>query len=48
VRIDLQFFRPAEVQTLLANPQKAFEQLGWKATTPFEKLVEEMVAADLS
>jgi GDPmannose 4,6-dehydratase len=47
VRIDPQFFRPAEVQTLLANPRKAFEQLGWKASTPFEKLVEEMVAADL-
>jgi len=48
VQVDPQFFRPAEVQTLLANPTKAFEKLGWKATTPFEKLVEEMVAADLS
>ncbi len=47
VQIDPQFFRPSEVQTLLADPRKAFDQLGWKATTSFEKLVEEMVAADL-
>jgi GDPmannose 4,6-dehydratase len=47
VQIDPQFFRPSEVQTLLADPRKALEQLGWKATTSFEKLVEEMVAADL-
>jgi len=48
VRINPQFFRPAEVQTLLADPRKAFEKLGWKASTPFEKLVEEMVASDLA
>jgi GDPmannose 4,6-dehydratase len=47
VQIDPQFFRPSEVQTLLADPRKAFDQLGWKATTSFERLVEEMVAADL-
>ena len=47
VRIDPQFFRPAEVQTLLADPRKAFDQLGWKATTSFDMFVEEMVAADL-
>lgn len=47
VQIDPQFFRPSEVQTLLADPRKAFNQLGWKATTSFERLVEEMVAADL-
>ena len=47
VIVDPQFFRPSEVQTLLADPRKAWEKLGWKATTPFEKLVEEMVASDL-
>ena len=47
VVVDPQFFRPSEVQTLLADPRKAWEKLGWKATTPFEKLVEEMVASDL-
>jgi GDPmannose 4,6-dehydratase len=48
VAVDPQFFRPAEVQTLLANPKKAKEKLGWVAGTPFEKLVEEMVASDLA
>jgi GDPmannose 4,6-dehydratase len=48
VSIDPQFFRPSEVQTLLADPRKAWEKLGWRATTPFEKLVEEMVASDLA
>ena len=47
VKVDPQFFRPAEVNTLLANPTKAREKLGWIAGTPFEKLVEEMMAADL-
>jgi GDPmannose 4,6-dehydratase len=48
VRINPEFFRPAEVQTLLADPEKAWIKLGWKATTPFLKLVEEMVASDLA
>jgi GDPmannose 4,6-dehydratase len=46
VRIDPRYFRPAEVQTLLGDPTKAREKLGWTPTTTLEELVIEMVAAD--
>jgi GDPmannose 4,6-dehydratase len=48
VRIDPRYFRPTEVETLLGDPTKAREKLGWAASTPLEDLVREMVAADLS
>ncbi|MCP5056921.1 MAG: GDP-mannose 4,6-dehydratase [bacterium] len=47
VRIDPAFLRPAEVETLLADPTKAREELGWSAKTPFEELVRVMVESDL-
>ena len=47
VEIDERYFRPAEVEFLLGDPQKAFEKLGWKAKTSFEELVEKMVRYDL-
>jgi GDPmannose 4,6-dehydratase len=47
VRIDPRYFRPTEVETLLGDPTKAREKLGWTATTRFEDLVSEMVSADL-
>jgi GDPmannose 4,6-dehydratase len=47
VRTDPRFLRPAEVDTLLADPTKAREELGWRARTPFEELVRIMVEADL-
>ncbi|HUF76629.1 MAG TPA: GDP-mannose 4,6-dehydratase [Longimicrobiales bacterium] len=47
VRSDPRFLRPAEVDTLLADPTKAREELGWRARTPFEELVRIMVEADL-
>jgi GDPmannose 4,6-dehydratase len=47
VRIDPRYFRPTEVDTLLGDPTKAREKLGWTATTPIEQLVAEMVEADL-
>ncbi len=47
VRIDSALVRPAEVDTLLADPTKAREQLGWSAKTSFEELVRIMVEADL-
>ncbi len=47
VGVDPAFLRPAEVETLLADPTKAREELGWRATTPFEELVRVMVEADL-
>ncbi len=46
VRIDPRYFRPAEVDTLLGDPTKAREKLGWTPTTTLEELVAEMVAAD--
>ena len=45
-RIDPRYFRPAEVETLLGDPSKAQEKLGWTPTTTLEELVAEMVAAD--
>lgn len=47
VKVDARYFRPTEVDTLLGDPTKAKEKLGWTAETGFETLVEEMVAADL-
>ena len=46
VRIDPRYFRPAEVDTLLGDPQKAHDKLGWKPTTTLEQLVTEMVQHD--
>ncbi len=48
VRMDPRFVRPAEVDTLLADPTKAREELGWSAKTSFEDLVKKMVDADLA
>ena len=47
LRIDPQFFRPAEVDVLLGDPSKANKNLGWKATTSMEDMIREMVDADL-
>lgn len=47
VRIDPRYFRPAEVETLLGDPSRAHEKLGWRPTTTLEQLVAEMVAADV-
>ena len=46
VRIDPRYFRPAEVETLLGDPAKANQRLGWTPTTTLEELVAEMVRAD--
>jgi GDPmannose 4,6-dehydratase len=47
VRVDSALIRPAEVDTLLADPAKAREKLGWQAETSFEELMRIMVEADL-
>jgi GDPmannose 4,6-dehydratase len=47
VKTDEQFMRPAEVETLLANPAKAKRLLDWEPTVSFEGMVQEMVDADL-
>ena len=46
VRIDPRYFRPTEVETLLGDPTRAKERLGWTPTTTLEELVAEMVAVD--
>ena len=46
VRIDPRYFRPAEVETLLGDPTKAREKLGWTPITTLEELVEEMITVD--
>jgi GDPmannose 4,6-dehydratase len=46
VQIDPRYFRPAEVETLLGDPTKAKDKLGWTPTTTLEELVAEMVATD--
>jgi len=47
VAVDAKFYRPAEVETLLGDPTKAHQKLGWKPKITFEELVKEMAAADL-
>jgi len=48
VRVDPRYFRPTEVETLLGDPTKAREKLGWTPTTSLHELVREMVIADYS
>jgi GDPmannose 4,6-dehydratase len=47
VRIEPSLKRPAEIEEVVADPAKAGLELGWKARTSFEELVELMVEADL-
>lgn len=47
VRVDPRYFRPTEVETLLGNPGKARERLGWIPRTAFAELVAEMAREDL-
>jgi GDPmannose 4,6-dehydratase len=48
VMLDSRYLRPAEVDTLLGDPTKAREKLGWVPKVSFAQLVREMVAADLA
>jgi GDPmannose 4,6-dehydratase len=47
VKQDARFFRPAEVDHLVANPARARKELGWKPKVNLEQLVKMMVEADL-
>jgi GDPmannose 4,6-dehydratase len=47
VAVDPRYFRPTEVETLLGDPSKAKEKLGWTPQISFEELVAEMVREDL-
>ena len=47
IKVDPRYFRPAEVETLLGNPAKAKEKLGWVPEITVEEMCAEMVAHDL-
>ncbi|WP_185737204.1 GDP-mannose 4,6-dehydratase [Burkholderia cenocepacia] len=47
VRINPKFYRPAEVDLLIGNPEKAHRELGWKPETSLEQLCQMMVEADI-
>jgi GDPmannose 4,6-dehydratase len=47
IRVNLRYFRPAEVETLLGDPSKAKELLGWVPEITVEQMCAEMVAHDL-
>ncbi|MAW81644.1 MAG: GDP-mannose 4,6-dehydratase [Parvularcula sp.] len=48
IEVDPRYFRPTEVDLLLADPTKAREKLGWTHKIAFDELVREMVEADLA
>ncbi len=48
VEVDARYFRPTEVETLLGDPAKANERLGWKPKVTFEEMVTEMMSVDLA
>ena len=47
VKVNPQFFRPAEVELLIGSPKKAEEKLGWKREISFDEMVERMIKKDL-
>ncbi len=46
IRVDREYFRPAEVETLLGNSDKASRNLGWTPKISFREMVDEMVSSD--
>ena len=48
IAVDPGYFRPTEVDTLLGDPSKARQKLGWEPETPFDQMVQEMVQSDLA
>ena len=48
VTLDPAFLRPAEVDQLIGNPEKARQKLGWEPTTTFEELIRLMTRSDLA
>jgi GDPmannose 4,6-dehydratase len=47
VRVNPKFYRPAEVELLIGNPEKARKELGWEPKTTLEQLCQMMVEADI-
>ena len=48
VKIDPRYFRPTEVETLLGDPSKAKEKLGWVPEITVQEMCKEMVETDLA
>ena len=46
IKIDKRYFRPAEVETLLGDPSKAREELGWEPTITAKQMCKEMIQDD--
>ena len=47
VEVDPRYFRPTEVDSLIGDPRKAWEKLGWRHETKFDDLIAEMMREDL-
>jgi GDPmannose 4,6-dehydratase len=47
VQVDSRYFRPTEVETLLGDPTKARQKLGWEPKITFEEMIAEMVKHDI-
>ena len=43
VKVDEKYYRPIEIDTLIGDYSKAYENLGWKPTTSFDELIKKMV-----
>jgi len=48
VAVDARYFRPTEVETLLGDPTKAQQKLGWKPKTSLKELINEMMENDIN
>ena len=48
VRVDSRYFRPTEVDSLLGDPSKAKEKLGWKPKITFKEMVQEMMENEVN
>ena len=47
MQIDPHYYRPTEVETLLGDPSKAKQKLGWVPKITLDQMIEEMMAYDL-
>ena len=48
VKVNPEFYRPAEVELLIGDPTKAKNELGWEATVKVDQLAKLMVGADIA
>ena len=48
IKVDKRYFRPSEVESLLGDPTKAINKLGWRSSISLEELIHEMVEFDKS